>query len=215
MFYKTIDHHSSHAGSEPPEQFHCTVIAIKSELSRYHMHVAMNMAADSFKSTSGSILVALVVLLVAVMVAKTSAQLVDATIVNELDLPVTVTIPATALSPAETTTIAARSDGTTQVSTTSMLLGTTITFEVGGCAYSGMESTQSRGASNTGTLQVYLTGHCKTGVAGVQIVTSIEGDVPINIGCAAPVIANCTGLSAQSHHPYLRPSPDGDLSTNT
>ena len=131
------------------------------------MQMTMNMATGIFKSTTGSVLVALVVFLVAVMVAETSAQLVDATILNKLDLLITVTLPATDLSHAETMTIAARSDTAIQVSTVGMLLDTTLTCEVGGCVYSKPESIQGRGVSSTGTVQVYFTGHCKTGVAGL------------------------------------------------
>ena len=192
-FSKTIDHHSSHTGSEPPTHFHCRVIAIKTELSRYHMQRTMNMATNNFKSTSGSILLALVVLLVALMVAETSAQLVDYTIVNELDAPLTVTIRATALSPAVTTTIAARSDGLVRVSITGSVLVPAVDFKVRGCVYSTSESIQGSGSSNTGTVQVYVTGHCKTGEPGLQYVVTIEGDVTVNMGCAAPVISSCAG----------------------
>ena len=155
--------------------------------------MTMNMATGNFKSTNGSILVALVVLLVAVMVAETSAQLVDYTIVNELDAPVKVTIHATALSPTVNVTIAARSDGTVGVSTTGSLLVPIVSVEIRGCVYSTSESIQGSGASNTGTVQVYITGHCKTGVAGVQYLVTIEGDATIIMGCAAPVIPSCAG----------------------
>ena len=157
------------------------------------MQMTMNMATGSFKSTNGSVLVALLVLLVAVMVAETSAQLVNITIVNELDSSLTVTLPTTALSPAETATIAARSDRTVGVSVTASLLEPAIRYEVNGCVYSFTKSIHGTRATNTGTVQVYVTGHCKTGVAGLQFVTSIEGDVPINMGCAAPVIPSCAG----------------------
>ena len=91
--------------------------------------MTMNMATGSFKSTSGSVSVALVlVLLVAVMVAETSAQLVNITYVNELDAPVTVSVPATTFAP---TTIPARSDKTEVVSV-SVTLSPTFNFEVRG-----------------------------------------------------------------------------------
>ena len=193
MFSKTTDHHSSHTGSEPPERFHCTVKAIESKLPCYHVQMTMNMATDNFKSTKGSILVALVVLLVALMVGETSAQLVDYTIVNELDAPVIVSVAATALSPAGSTTIAARSDGLVQVSTTGSLLSTTVDLEVRGCVYSASKSIQGRSSSNTGTLQIYVTGHCKTGVPGLQYVVTIEGDATIDLNCATPVDPSCAG----------------------
>ena len=157
------------------------------------MQMTMNMATDNFKSTKGSILVALVVLLVALMVVETSAQLVDFTIVNELDAPVTVTVGATALSPAVTATIAARSDGLVQVGTTGSVLVPALDFKVRGCVYATSASIQGGGAANTGTVQVYVTGHCKTGEPGLQYVATIEGDVTIDMGCAAPVISSCAG----------------------
>lgn len=147
------------------------------------------MATGSFKSTSGSVSVALVVLLVAVMVAETSAQLVNITYVNELDAPVTVSVPATVLAP---TTIPARSDSTKVISVSGSL-SPTFNIEVRGCVYTTAGSAQGRITTNTGTVKLYFTGHCGTGVAGLQYLTTIEGDVVVNFACAAPVDPNCTG----------------------
>jgi len=58
--------------------------------------MTMNMASSSFKSTGGSVSVALVVLLVAVMAAETSAQQrFRITFANELAAPLTMTVPGT------------------------------------------------------------------------------------------------------------------------
>ena len=152
----------------------------------------MNMATGSFKSNSGSVSVALVVLLVAVMVAETSAQLVNITYVNELEAPVTVIVPATALAPEQTTTIPGRSDGTGQV-LASMSLSPNYDLEVRGCVYTTPGSVQGRVTANTGSVKLYFTGYCGTGVAGLQYLNTIEGDVVVNFACAAPVNPNCTG----------------------
>jgi hypothetical protein len=154
--------------------------------------MTMDMATGSFKSTSGSVSVALVVLLVTVMVSKTSAQLLNISYVNELDAPVTVMVPATELGSSATATIAARSDGTRVVFASASLLAN-FNFEVRGCVYTTAGSIQGRATAITGTVKVYFTGHCATGLTGLQYLMTIEGDVVTTLLCAVPVNSNCTG----------------------
>jgi len=153
----------------------------------------MNMASGSFKSTGGSVSVALVVLLVAVMAAETSAQLVSITFANELDGPLTVNVPGTVLGPnSESTTIPARSDVTPQVFL-SALLANNFQFGFGNCVYATEGSLQGRAAAETGTTKIYFTGHCDRGQAGLQFLVTVQGSVVTNFGCAAPVDPNCGG----------------------
>jgi hypothetical protein len=157
--------------------------------------MTMNMASGSFKSTGGSVSVALVVLLVVVMAAETSAQFVSITFANELDAPLTVTVPATELGPSKSTTIAARSDGTSVVFA-SAVLAANFKFEFGGCVYATAGSIQGRATAETGSMKIFFTRHCDSGEAGLQFLVTIDqGDayVVANFGCAAPVNPNCAG----------------------
>ena len=122
----------------------------------------------------------------------------NVTIVNELDESITASLNATALSFSVNTTIAARSDGILQLSASSTLLASTLTFQVGKCAYATVGSLQGRVTDNTGTVKIYLTGHCETGVAGLQFMTTIEGDVIANFGCAAPADPSCKSFICTS-----------------
>jgi hypothetical protein len=147
--------------------------------------MTMNMASGSFKSTGGSVSVALVVLLVAVMAAETSAQLLDIIFANELNGPLTVTVPATDLGPSSSTTIPASRDVTAKVSV-SALLAQNFQFGFNGFCFATKGTLQGRATAETGSTKIYFTGHCDAGEPGLQFLVTIRG-APVNVGCAAPV----------------------------
>ena len=154
------------------------------------MQMTMNMATGNFKSSSASVSVALVVLLVAVMVPETSAQSLFK-FVNKLDAPVVVAMFWRVEAPITITkTIAARRNGTMRLPNPSPVVERRITYHVRGCDYFTMETT---GTVTSASKRVYITGHCKTGVAGLQTVSSIEGDATTTSVCAVPLSPSCTG----------------------